>query len=203
MWSGAIIPRFNVCVRAAETAGDGASSGSPLAVIREDVVSGFRDRVACEPALGVLPLRGHVSQGAGPERIGGGIILEYGPASAAAVREPLAVLHHEVDIMLGPWHGRQGVDFHPFRGPMDLRHFGAAREGVAVGGSAGRVSVIIRSRRKAVSVIVSSRVSGSISGVGQQSSPPPGKYRNRGYANLTNPRRPTDHGAGIYSALYL
>src|SRR5881296_472774 len=40
-------------------------SRSPLPVVRENVISGLHDRVAREPALGVVPLRRLVSQGAG------------------------------------------------------------------------------------------------------------------------------------------
>src|SRR6516164_7171375 len=81
---------------------------SPVPVIRENVISCLYDRVAREAALGIVPLRRLVGQGAGPERIGCSIILEYGPSPSAAVREPLAVLHHEIDVMLGAWHRRCG-----------------------------------------------------------------------------------------------
>src|SRR5205823_14996350 len=40
-------------------------SRSPLPVVRENVISCLHDRVAREPALGVVPLRRLVSQGAG------------------------------------------------------------------------------------------------------------------------------------------
>src|SRR5215475_11907770 len=79
---------------------------SPVPVIRENVVSCLHDRVAREPALGIIRLRRPVSQGAGRERIGRGVILEDGPSPSAAVRKPLAVFHHEVDVMLGAWHRR-------------------------------------------------------------------------------------------------
>jgi len=79
---------------------------SPVPVIRKHVISCLHDRVAREAALGVVPLRRLVSQGAGPERIGCSVILEHGPSPSAAVSKPLAVLHHEVDVMLGAWHRR-------------------------------------------------------------------------------------------------
>src|SRR5216117_2439813 len=76
-----------------------SAAGSPLPVVRENVISCLHDRVAREPALGVVTLRRLVSRGAGLERIGRSVILERGPSPAAAVREPLAILHHEVDVM--------------------------------------------------------------------------------------------------------
>ena len=72
-------------------------TASPVPVIRENVISCLRHRVAREPALGVVPLRRLVSQGAGSERIRCSVIEEDGPSPPAAVREPLAVLYHEVD----------------------------------------------------------------------------------------------------------
>src|SRR5882762_6768070 len=96
-------------------------SCSPLPVIRENVISCLHPRVAREPALGVVPLRRLVSQGARPERIGCSVIVEHSPSPPAAVREPLAVLHHEVDVMLGAWYRRCGERLHLFRVPMNLR----------------------------------------------------------------------------------
>src|SRR5579859_4500544 len=87
---------------------------SPVSVIRENVVSCLHDRVAREPALGVVPLRRMVRQGAGRERIGCSVIVEHGPSPPAAVREPVAVLLHEVNIMLGAWHRRCGERLHLF-----------------------------------------------------------------------------------------
>src|SRR5215472_17059172 len=83
-----------------------AGSASPMPVFRENVVSCLYSRVASEPALGVVPLRRLASQGAGRERIGCSVIVKHGPSPPAAVREPLAVLHHEVDVMLGAGHRR-------------------------------------------------------------------------------------------------
>jgi hypothetical protein len=81
-----------------------------MPVIRENVISGFHSRVAREPALGVVPLRRLGGQGAGRERIGCRVILEHGVSPPSAVGEPLAVLHHEVDVMLGGWHRRRGAE---------------------------------------------------------------------------------------------
>src|SRR6267154_2482785 len=64
---------------------------SPLSVLREDVIFCLHDRVSREPALGVVRLRWLAGLGAGRERTGRGVILEYGPSPSAAVREPLAV----------------------------------------------------------------------------------------------------------------
>src|SRR6478736_2752779 len=75
-----------------------ADSASPLPVIRENVISRLRSRMAREPALGVVPLRRRASCGAGLERIGRGVVVEHGPSPSAAVREPLAVLLHEIYV---------------------------------------------------------------------------------------------------------
>src|SRR5689334_20598479 len=72
---------------------------SAPSVIGEDVVSRLHDRVAPEPTLGVVPLRWLVGCGGGLEGTGRGVILERAPSPPAAVLEPLAVLHHEVDVM--------------------------------------------------------------------------------------------------------
>src|SRR2546422_3456954 len=74
------------------------ASRSATPVIREDVVSRLHDRVARESTLGVVPLRWRVGRGSGREPPGR-LILEHGPSPPAAVREPLAVLHHKVDVM--------------------------------------------------------------------------------------------------------
>src|SRR5215468_3337878 len=67
-------------------------TGSPLAVVGEDVISCLHYRVAREPALGVVPLWWVVGRGSGLERIGRRVIVEHGISPATAVREPLAVL---------------------------------------------------------------------------------------------------------------
>src|SRR6185369_5566561 len=85
-------------------AGSDAADDSPLPVFRENVVAVLHYRVARESALGVVPLRWIVSHGGRHERIGRGVVLERRPSPAAAVRESLAVLHHEINIVLGAWH---------------------------------------------------------------------------------------------------
>ena len=112
-----------------------------MPVIRENVISRLHHRVAREPALGVVPLRRLASQGAGRERIGCSVIVEHGVSPPAAVREPLAVLHHEVHIMLGTWHRRRRERLHLFRVSMDLRQLGAVGERLAVAGNAGQVGL--------------------------------------------------------------
>src|SRR5262249_23230372 len=96
---------------------------------------------AREPTLGVVRLRWRVSQGAGPERIGRGLIIEHGPSPSAAISEPVTVLHHEVHVMLGARHGRIREVLVLFRVPMDLRHLGAVGERLAVAGNAGQTGV--------------------------------------------------------------
>src|SRR5262249_36941299 len=91
--------------------------------------------MAREPAFGVVTLRRLVSQGCGRERAGRGVIVERTPSPSTAVREPLAVLHHEINVMLGTWHrwlSRVRLLF--FRVPMDLRHLGAIWERLAIAG---------------------------------------------------------------------
>ena len=73
-------------------------TGSPLLVVRKNVISRLRFRVTREPALGVVPLRRGASHRAGLECIGRGIVIEYGISPSAAVPEPLAILHHEVYV---------------------------------------------------------------------------------------------------------
>jgi len=65
----------------------------------------------------------------------------HGPSAPSAVREPLAILHYEVDVMLSAGHrrGRERLDL--FGVPMDLRHLRAVRERFAITGSSGQVSL--------------------------------------------------------------
>src|SRR3979409_2107245 len=71
---------------------------SPLSVLREYVVPVLHHRVAREPALPVVcvgrtvPCRGWLRP------LGLRVIVELPPPPPAAVREPLAVLHHETSI---------------------------------------------------------------------------------------------------------
>src|SRR5213596_1225898 len=118
-----------------------AASRSATPVIREDVVSRLHDRVARESTLGVVPLRWRVGRGSGGEPPGRGLILEHGPSPPAAVREPLAVLHHKVDVMQCARHRRCGERLQLFRVPVDLRHSGAVGERFAVARHAGPVGV--------------------------------------------------------------
>src|SRR5271170_4276921 len=84
-------------------AGESPHAASPVPVIRENVVFCLHCRVAREPAFGVGPLRWLVLQRAGRERIGRCVIVERAVAPSAAVREPLAVLDHQINVMLGTW----------------------------------------------------------------------------------------------------
>src|SRR5215475_13882060 len=81
------------------------SVGSPLSVLRENVVAVLHGGVAREPALGIVFLRRVVGRSGGLERVGRRVVLERAPSPAAAVHEPLAVLHHEINVMLGARHG--------------------------------------------------------------------------------------------------
>src|SRR5437870_4799420 len=114
------------------------ASRSAPPVIREDVVSRLHDRVARESTLGVVPLWWRVGRGSGREPPGR-LILEHGPPPPAAVREPLAVLHQEVDVMQRARHRRCGECLQLFRVPMDLGHSGAVGERLAVARNAGPV----------------------------------------------------------------
>jgi hypothetical protein len=116
-------------------------SALPMPVICENVVSRLYGRGAREPALGVVPLRRLASQGAGSERIGCSVIVEHGLSPPAAVREPLAVLHHEIDIMLGAWHRRCRERLQLFRVPMDLCHLGPSGNGLPLAGMPGLVGL--------------------------------------------------------------
>src|SRR5213594_750259 len=123
------------------TAGSKWLSRSAIPVVREDVVSRLHDGVAREATLGVVPLRWRVGRGSGGEPPGRGLILEHGPSPPAAVREPLAVLHHKVDVMQCARHRRCGERLQLFRVPVDLRHSGAVGERFAVARHAGPVGV--------------------------------------------------------------
>src|SRR2546429_7251294 len=92
---------------------------SAALVVREDVVSRLHDRVAPQSTLGVVPLRRHVGCGAGREGAGRRAIVERGPSPPTAVGEPLAVLHHEVDVMLRARHRRGGEPPPPFCAPNE------------------------------------------------------------------------------------
>src|SRR6266481_6875603 len=127
-----------------QISGDGsiAIRYSPLSVLRENVVAVLHHRVAREPALRVVFLRRIVRDSGGLKRIGRRVIAERAPSPSAAVREPLAVLHHEINVMLGTWHRwLTGVRLLFFRVPMNFRHLGAVRERLAVAGHAFLIGV--------------------------------------------------------------
>src|SRR5260370_23901988 len=111
------------------TSADRQSLYSPFPVLRENVILCLHDRVTRKPALGVVRLWRLVGLGAGRERTGRGVIIEHGPSPSAAVREPFAVLHHEVHVMQSAGHRRIREVLVHFRGPMDLCHLctGGAR----------------------------------------------------------------------------
>src|SRR5208337_4689141 len=93
----------------------------PFRVGGEDVVLRLHDRVAGEPALGVVLLRRRVRSVAGPEGLGRGIILEFGISPSAAIRKPFAVLHHEVDVVQPSGHyWLAGLILSLLRHPMGL-----------------------------------------------------------------------------------
>src|ERR1700722_6852832 len=106
---------------------------SPLSVRCKNVIFCRHYGVAREPTLGVGPLRRLIRLCAGPERLGRGIVLKLGISPSAAVREPLAILHHEINIMKTG--GNQGLA--GFRNilcsvPVYLPLFGPAGEGLPV-----------------------------------------------------------------------
>src|SRR4029077_93909 len=90
-------------------------------------------RVAGEAAFGVVLLRRRAIFIAGPKSLGRGVIIELGVSPSAAVRELLAVLHHEVDVMQRARHDRlTGLVLILLRGPMDLRESRAIGERLAI-----------------------------------------------------------------------
>src|SRR5580693_8795761 len=110
----------------------------PLGVVRENVVLLCRYRVACGPALGVVLLWRMILRIAGPIRSGRNVILKHGISPAAGVRELLAILHHEVNVVERVGHQRRtGEGLLMYRIPMDLRQLGAIRERLAISGNTG------------------------------------------------------------------
>jgi hypothetical protein len=61
-------------------------TGSPVPVLRENVIAVLHYRMARESALGVVSLRRIFRLIAGPKSIGRRVILERGPPPSAAVR---------------------------------------------------------------------------------------------------------------------
>src|SRR6476660_2790736 len=115
---------------------------SPLSVFGENVVAVLHHRVAREPALRVVFLRRTARCSGGLKRIGRRVIVERAPSPSAAVGKPLAVLHHEINVMLGTWHRwLTGVRLLFFRVPMNFRHLGAVRERLAIVGRAVLIGV--------------------------------------------------------------
>src|SRR5262245_22219385 len=112
-------------------------STSAWRVLREHIVPRLHDRVARKPALGIVRLRRKARHIAGSERLGCSVIVEHRESPTAAVREPLGVLHHEVDIGERVRHGRIPRILALFRYLMDLRHLRAVGDGLAVAGNAG------------------------------------------------------------------
>src|SRR5262249_2820986 len=115
--------------------------GSPLSVLGEHVISRLRPRVARDPALGVVALRWRSSSGARLERVGLGVVVEHRVSPSTAVREPLAVLHHEVDVQEIARDGHFGEERVRLWLPMDLGHLGAVGYRLTVGGNAGLESL--------------------------------------------------------------
>src|SRR6266576_2601683 len=115
---------------------------SPFSILREYVVAVLHHRVAREAALRVVFLRRSVRCSGGLKRIGRRVIVELAPSPSAAVREPLAVLHHETSVLLGTWHRwLTGVRLLYFRHPMNFRHLGAVWERLAIAGHAFLIGV--------------------------------------------------------------
>src|SRR5262249_38880192 len=93
--------------------------------------------MAREPALRVVPLRRLTRQGRRAKRIGRRVIVERTPPPSAAVHEPLAVLHHEINVMLCTWRRwLTWIRLLFFWIPMNFRHLGAVRERLSVIGHA-------------------------------------------------------------------
>ena len=105
---------------------------SPVGVISEDIISCLRDRVARKLALGIVPLRRLGAHCSCRKRVGCGVILECRVPPSAAVSEPLAVLHHEVDVMLSGWHDVSREERLFLGVPMHLRHLRAVGKRLTV-----------------------------------------------------------------------
>src|SRR5215813_6818931 len=78
---------------------------SPMRILGENVVTVLHQGVAGEPAFRVVSLRWACRLGGRTKRVGSRVILERGPSPSAAVCEPLAVLDHEIGVILGTWYG--------------------------------------------------------------------------------------------------
>src|SRR5262249_5858700 len=113
----------------------------PLPVLRKDEVSRLRSRVAREPALGVVSLWRRAGGGAWREGIRRRVSLEPGVSPSAAIREPLAVLLHEVHVQQIARSCRVRKKRVLLRLPVDLGHLGSVWNRLAVAGNTGVVGI--------------------------------------------------------------
>src|SRR5215510_11084031 len=95
------LPRLLLCVSLSLATLAERPCDSPLSIRRENIIFCLHNRMAREPAFGVVRLRRYVSLVGGPECVGCGVIFELGPSPSAAVRESLAILQHESNAHLG------------------------------------------------------------------------------------------------------
>jgi hypothetical protein len=129
-----ILPPFSLMAMTGQSSGSFQVSAQELStILRHD----YRPVI-----LRVVSLRWMGGLCGGAKRIGRRIIVERAPAPSAAVREPLAILHREINVMLSTRHRwLTGIRLLFFRYPMDFRHFGAVWEWLAVVRNALLVSV--------------------------------------------------------------
>src|SRR5688572_26112762 len=73
-----------------------AGNLSSRRVLSEHIVPCFRDRVTCDSALRVIPLRWLVGQRARRKRLRRGVVAEHRIAPSTTIGKALAVFHHEV-----------------------------------------------------------------------------------------------------------
>src|SRR6202035_5407002 len=93
-------------------------------------------RVARGTTLGVVRLGRTIGYCARSECLGRDVVLKRGISPSAAVREPLAIFHHDIGVMEGIRHQRlTWLRFALLRNPMDFGDFGAIGEGLAVSGN--------------------------------------------------------------------
>src|SRR5947208_16055760 len=78
----------------------GSPCNLPMPILCKHVISILDDGVASDPAFGIVPLRRTVSRRSGREGVRCGVIPENRITPSAIVRETLAVLHHEVNVVL-------------------------------------------------------------------------------------------------------
>src|SRR5262245_59363820 len=76
----------------------------------------------------------------GFEAVRRGVVVELCVSPIAAVREPLAVPHHEIEVMQAVRYERRSGSLGALlRVPMNLRHLGTVGEWLAVAGNASLV----------------------------------------------------------------